>query len=86
MLQSCLYADPMELQAMYYNRSQNPAKPKWMTVRGSSTLEAYHPHLHACLPGTNYSPYLADAIITLMLSLPMLSLPCSISPGTTSAV
>ncbi len=65
MLQSCLYADPMELEAMYYNRSQNPAKPEWITVRGSSKLEGYHPHLHACLPGTNYSPYLADAIITL---------------------
>ena len=50
---------------MYYNRSQNPARPEWITVRGSSKLEGYHPHLHACLPGTNYSPMLADAIITL---------------------
>ena len=50
---------------MYYNRSQNPARPEWITVRGSSKLEGYHPHLHACLPGTNYTPVLADAIFTM---------------------
>ena len=50
---------------MYYNRSQNPARPKWIAVRGSSKLEGYHPHLHVCLPGTNYTPMLADAIITM---------------------
>lgn len=55
----------MKLVAMYYNRAQNLANPKWITVGGSSKLEGYHPHLRACLLGTNYLPYLADAIITL---------------------
>ena len=62
---SVCHADPMDLEYMYYNRSHNPARPEWITVRGSSKLEGYHPHQHACLPGTNYSPMLADAIITL---------------------
>ncbi len=50
---------------MYYNRSGNSGKPHWITLRGSSKLEGYPPHLHACLPGTNYGAVLAEAIVTL---------------------
>ncbi len=64
-LQQCKCPDQDLRAPLYYNRSQNPAKPKHIIVRGSSKLKGYEPHLHACLPGTNYSPYLADAIITL---------------------
>lgn len=56
----------MGIDDMYYNRQKDPSKaPEWIAVRGSSKLEGYHPYLHACLPGTNYSPALADAIIAL---------------------
>lgn len=56
----------MGVEQMYYNRQKDPSRqPQWIAIRGSSKLEGYHPHLHACLPGTNYSPALAHAIITL---------------------
>ena len=59
-------ADPLGIEDMYYNHQLNPSKaPEWIAIRGSSKLEGYHPHLHACLPGTNYAPALADAIIAL---------------------
>lgn len=56
----------MGLDEMYFNRSHNPDKPEWITVRGSSKLEGYDPHLHACLPGTNYSPALAVTLFNFV--------------------
>ena len=37
--------------------------PKYITVRGTSKLEAYHRHLHAVLDGANNSPEMADALV-----------------------
>ncbi len=60
-----LPADPLPLGDMYYNRSKDAGKPDWITVRGTSKLEGYHPHLDHVLPGTGYAPDSAGGIITL---------------------
>ena len=50
---------------MYYGRKNNPQNPDWVTVRGTSKLEGYHPHLARALPGTGYSPDTAGGIFAL---------------------
>ena len=50
---------------MYYNRSKDPAKPEWITVRGTTKLEGYHPHLEGTLPGTGYAADSAGGIFAL---------------------
>lgn len=58
-------ADPLPVEEMYYNRSKDVSKPEWITVRGSSKLEGYHPHFHSVLPGTGYAPDTAGGTLTL---------------------
>ena len=50
---------------MYYSRKSNPKNPDWVTVKGTSKLEGYHPHLARALPGTGYSPDTAGGIFAL---------------------
>ena len=50
---------------MYYSRKSNPQNPDWVTVRGTSKLEGYHPHLARALPGTGYSLDTAGGIFAL---------------------
>ena len=50
---------------MYYRRKSNPRNPDWVTVRGTSKLEGYHPHLARALPGTGYAPDTAGGIFAL---------------------
>ena len=58
-------ADPLPVEDMYYRRKSNPQNPHWVTVRGTSKLEGYHPHLARALPGTGYSPDTAGGIFAL---------------------
>ena len=58
-------ADPLPVEDMYYRRKSNPRNPDWVTVRGTSKLEGYHPHLARTLPGTGYSPDTAGGILAL---------------------
>ena len=58
-------ADPLSVEDMYYRRKSNPQNPDWVTVRGTSKLEGYHPHLARALPGTKYSPDTAGGIFAL---------------------
>ena len=58
-------ADPLSVEDMYYRRKSNPQNPDWVTVRGTSKLEGYHPHLARALPGTGYSPDTAGGIFAL---------------------
>eukprot|EP00884_Botryococcus_braunii_P002320 jgi/Botrbrau1/12089/Bobra.0186s0013.1 len=55
-------SDP--LVEMYINVNPDAkGLPKYITVRGTSKLEAYHRHLHAVLDGANNSPVMADALV-----------------------
>ena len=60
-----LLADPLSVEDMYYRRKSNPQNPDWVTVRGTSKLEGYHPHLARALPGIGYSPDTAGGIFAL---------------------
>ena len=60
-----LSADPLPVQDMYYSRKSNPQNPDWVTVRGTSKLEGYHPHLARALPGTGYATDTAGGIFSL---------------------
>ena len=59
------FADPLPVEHMYYNRSKDPLKPDWITVRGTSKLEGCHPHLEGILSGTGYAPDSAGGILSL---------------------
>ena len=50
---------------MCYNRKSNLQHSEWVTVKGTSKLEEYHPHLARALPRTGYSPDAADGIFAL---------------------
>lgn len=50
---------------MYILVSAPGAMPRYIGVRGCSSLEGYHRHLNALLGGGNYSPELAGALIAL---------------------
>lgn len=55
----------MQIEDKYYSRIRDSAKPDWITVRGTSKLEGYHPHLRGILPGTGYAADTASGIYTL---------------------
>lgn len=60
-----LDADPLTVDEMYILVSAPDAMPRYVGVRGCSSLEGYHRHLNALLRGGNYSPELAGALIAL---------------------
>ena len=60
-----VHADPFGIEDMYFNISSDAGNPNWMTLRGCSKGEGYHPGLHRIFRGTNYSPRLAKAIVAL---------------------
>lgn len=61
-------ADPYSIEHMWYNRSLNPEKPYYICKRGCSNTEGGHPYMHASLPGSNYSPALAGALLDCRLA------------------
>ena len=65
---SALPADPLPLEQMFYNRSNNPEAPDWIAVRGSSRMEGGHKYYHDSLPGTNYSADLGGAIFAMRMA------------------
>ena len=58
---------PLAVEDMYYSRKSNMQNLDWVTVRGTSKLEGYHPHLVRALPGTGYSPDTAGGIFLRFL-------------------
>lgn len=63
-----MHADPDspgDASAMYIKLDTAAGNmPRYVCTRGTSQLEGYHAHLNAVLPGKNYSPALAAAIVT----------------------
>ncbi|GAQ87318.1 acetamidase/formamidase [Klebsormidium nitens] len=58
-------SDPLNVDEMYILVSAPGCMPRYVGVRGCSSLEGYHRHLNALLGGGNYSPELAGALIAL---------------------
>jgi hypothetical protein len=58
-------ADPLNVDEMYILVSAPGCLPRYIGVRGCSSLEGYHRHLNALLGAGNYSPELAGALIAL---------------------
>lgn len=57
-------ADPLPNAMMHYNPNKGMHKAaKWMSVRGSSSLEIYHSEMFRILSGKNYSPEVANMCI-----------------------
>ncbi|GAQ93224.1 hypothetical protein KFL_013720010, partial [Klebsormidium nitens] len=65
LMQDGLLSDPLKVDEMYILVSAPGCMPRYVGVRGCSSLEGYHRHLNALLGGGNYSPELAGALIAL---------------------
>ncbi|GAQ84142.1 hypothetical protein KFL_001770280 [Klebsormidium nitens] len=65
LMQEGLLSDPLNVDEMYIPVSAPGCMPRYIGVRGCSSLEGYHRHLNALLGGGNYSPELAGALIAL---------------------
>ncbi|GAQ92967.1 hypothetical protein KFL_012280010 [Klebsormidium nitens] len=65
LMQEGLLSDPLNVDEMYIRINAPGCMPRYIGVRGCSSLEGYHRHLNALLDGENYSPELAGALIAL---------------------
>lgn len=62
----CPVTDPLPLNKMYIKLERGPGRmPRYIVVRGTSQLEGYHKHLIDLFVGSNYSAYLAGALVTM---------------------
>ena len=60
---------------MYYRHKSDPQNSAWVTVRGTSKLEGYHPHLARALPGTGYAPDIASPLpVHISIASPLQSI------------
>ncbi|GLC49526.1 hypothetical protein PLESTB_000228800 [Pleodorina starrii] len=60
-------SDPPDF-AMHINLERDDKKPpRWLVLRGTSSVEGFHSHFHSLLQGYNTSPELAVHIMSLFL-------------------
>jgi hypothetical protein len=57
--------DPYPVEKMYIVVETEGKMVRFVCKRGTSQLEGYHKHLADLLVGTNYSAYLAGALILM---------------------